>query len=106
MADEDQRMRMSEETDPKLENEADQRHRLRVLELLADGRIVLPEDKFRAALLLQHTTAIFCDGKLKSESLENYLLAHFLARSAALAGGARAWRRSLRCHSVPRPFRI
>ena len=86
MADEDQRMRQAGDTDPQAEYDADKRHRLRVLELLAEGRIVLPEDKVRAALLLQHTSAVFCDGKLKSESLENYLLAHFLARSAALAG--------------------
>lgn len=86
MADEDQRMRQAGDTDPQAEYDADKRHRLRVLELLAEGRIVLPEDKVRAALLLQHTSAVFCDGELKSESLENYLLAHFLARSAALAG--------------------
>ncbi len=86
MTDEDQRMRQAESTDPQAQFDADQRHRLRVLELLAEGRILLPEDKVRAALLLQHTNAIFCDGQLKSESLENYLLAHFLARSAALAG--------------------
>lgn len=86
MTDEDQRMRQAEGTDPQAQYDADQRHRLRVLELLAEGRILLPEDKVRAALLLQHTNAIFCDGQLKSESLENYLLAHFLARSAALAG--------------------
>lgn len=86
MADEDQRMRRAGDTDPQAQFDADQRHRLRVLELLAEGRILLPEDKMRAALLLQHTNAVFCDGQLKSESLENYLLAHFLARSAALEG--------------------
>ena len=86
MVEEDQRMRQAADADPQLEYDADKRHRARLLEWLADGRIVRPEDKCRAALLLQHTPAIFCDGKLKSESLENYLLAHFLARSAALAG--------------------
>lgn len=86
MADEDQRMRQAGDTDPQAEYDADKRHRLRVLELLAEGRILLGEDKVRAALLLQHTGAVLCDGALRSESLENYLLAHFLARSAARAG--------------------
>lgn len=86
MADEDQRMRASETTDPQIEYEADLRHRNRVLELLAEGRVRSPEDRFRAALILQHTPAVLCDGRLGSQSLENYLLAHFLAKSAAEAG--------------------
>ncbi|MCK7469734.1 MAG: hypothetical protein MZU95_02195 [Desulfomicrobium escambiense] len=59
MADEDQRMRASETTDPQIEYEADLRHRNRVLELLAEGRIRSPEDRFRAALILQHTRPSF-----------------------------------------------
>jgi hypothetical protein len=64
----------------------DDERRARVLELLAGGAVSSPQDRFNAALVLQHTGLTFCDGELKSLSAENYLLAHHLFQ-AALAGG-------------------
>lgn len=64
----------------------DDTRRKRVLELLAAGDVSTPRDKLHAALILQHTPADACDGKLKSHSPENYLLAHNLAKSAFAAG--------------------
>jgi hypothetical protein len=39
-------------------------------------------DKYRAALILQHTAAKICDGQLTSLSPENFLLAFHLSSSA------------------------
>ena len=65
---------------------SDDARRTRVLELLASGDTASPQDKFNAALVLQHTGLTFCDGEIKSLSAENYLLAHFLFKEA-MAGG-------------------
>ncbi|MCU0638769.1 MAG: hypothetical protein MUF59_02725 [Candidatus Krumholzibacteria bacterium] len=65
---------------------SDDERRRRVLELLAEGLVVTPTDKFNAGLVLQHTGLVFCGEDLKSQSVENYLLAHFLFKQA-LAGG-------------------
>ncbi len=62
----------------------------RVLELLAQGAAQTPEDKFNAALVLQHTPATFCGKRLIGRSPDNYLLAHFLARQSFEAGYADA----------------
>ncbi len=62
----------------------------RVLELLAKGAVQTPEDKFNAALVLQHTTLKFCEKRMVSDSPYNYLLAHFLARESFEAGYADA----------------
>jgi len=62
----------------------------RVLELLAQGAAQTPEDKFNAALVLQHTPATFCGKRLIGQSPDNYLLAHFLARQSFEAGYADA----------------
>lgn len=86
LAGEDQTMRGAEETDPQKTYDADQAHRRRVFELIAAGRIASAEEKFLAALLLQHTPAMVCGGTMTSESRENYLLAHFLASASAEAG--------------------
>jgi hypothetical protein len=53
-----------------------------VLEILAKGEALSAEDKFHAALILQHTGVTYCDGVLKSLSVENYLLAHHLFKQA------------------------
>ena len=57
-----------------------------VLQLLAEGNPRMPEDKFNAALVLQHTPADFCGKRLVSTSPDNYLLAHYLAKQAFEGG--------------------
>ena len=51
----------------------------RVLELLAKGAAQTPEDKFSAAIILQHTPADFCNERMVSRGAYNHLLAHYLA---------------------------
>jgi len=58
----------------------------RVLELLAKGAAQTPEDKFNAALVLQHTPLTFREGRLASESPYNYLLAYYLFWESYEAG--------------------
>ena len=53
-----------------------------VLEAVGSGKVKTPEDKFNAALVLDHTGMTFCGKKLVSVSPDNYLLAHHLAQSA------------------------
>jgi hypothetical protein len=57
-----------------------------VLSLIAQGELKVPEDKFNAALVLQHTGLTFCDKRLVGQSPDNYLLAHHLFKSAFEAG--------------------
>jgi len=64
----------------------DEARRQIVLQLIAKGKVITSEDKFNAALILQHTDLKFCDGNLVSSNPENYLLAHYLFKSA-LEGG-------------------
>ena len=59
----------------------DERRKI-VVELIGKGELRGPEDKFDAALILQHTGMTFCEGRLVSFSADNYLLAHFLFQSA------------------------
>ena len=56
--------------------------RKRVLELLAKNQIVTPQDKYNAALILQHTGMVFVGNKLTSKSVENHYLAYQLVKSA------------------------
>ena len=49
---------------------------------MGKGLITTPESKYYAALILQHTPSF----ELISVSAENYLIAHFLAKSAAESG--------------------
>jgi len=63
----------------------DDRRKL-VLELVAQGALKGPEDQFNAALILQHTGADFCEHRLISKSADNYLLAHYLFKSAYEGG--------------------
>ena len=58
----------------------------RVLELLAKGMAQTPEDKYNAAIVLQHTPADECEGRIISKGIYNYLLAHYLAREAYASG--------------------
>jgi hypothetical protein len=67
---------------------SDDERRGKVLELLAHGSVRTAQDKFNAALVLQHTGLTVCDRQLKSISAENYLLAHHLFK-AALDGGVK-----------------
>lgn len=53
-----------------------------VLAEVGKGAVKTPEDKFNAALVLQHTPMTFCDNRLVSLSPDNYLLAHYLFLSA------------------------
>jgi hypothetical protein len=57
-----------------------------VLSLIGQGELKVPEDKFNAALVLQHTPFTFCEKQLVSTSPDNYLLAHYLFKSAFEAG--------------------
>lgn len=57
-----------------------------VLALISENALKVPEDKFNAALVLQHTGLTFCDKRLVSFSPDNYLLAHHLFKSAFEAG--------------------
>jgi hypothetical protein len=64
----------------------DEERRIQVLSLIAQGAVVTPEDRFNAALVLQHTELKFCEKDLVSTSPENYLLAHYLFKSAYESG--------------------
>jgi len=57
-----------------------------VLSAIGEGELKTPEDKFNAALVLQHTGLTYCDKQLVSKSPDNYLLAHNLFKSAFEAG--------------------
>lgn len=66
--------------------QSDDARREHVLRIIATGGAVTAQDKFNAALVLQHTGLTFCEGQLKSLSAENYLLAHFLFKEAMHGG--------------------
>ena len=77
LAEEDQIVR----TGTKVTRTDEDRRKL-VLQLIAMGKMNTSEDKFNAALVLQHTGLKFCDGNLVSSSPENYLLAHYLFKAS------------------------
>jgi hypothetical protein len=83
----DQKMRLNDE---KNYEGKDREHRKKVMELLVNGKIITPTDKLNAALLLQHTSAIYCNNELKSHSPENFLLAYILSKSAYDTGEIKA----------------
>ncbi|MGV3591554.1 MAG: DUF6624 domain-containing protein [Gammaproteobacteria bacterium] len=64
----------------------DETRRLRVLQLLAEGRVATADDRYHAAMILQHTPQGMVGTETASKSAENYLLAHFLAKAAAESG--------------------
>ncbi|MCE1228616.1 MAG: hypothetical protein LWX11_03900 [Firmicutes bacterium] len=82
MAQADQAVRLSGDSDP----EADDVRQKRVLSLLAEGKIQDAEAKECAALILQHSGLTFCEGALKAISVDNFLLAHLLAKGAVEQG--------------------
>jgi len=53
-----------------------------MLDQIARGLIRTPQDKFNAALVLDHSPMTFRDNKLVALSPDNYLLGHYLAKSA------------------------
>ncbi|HJP60987.1 MAG TPA: hypothetical protein VJ865_13350, partial [Gemmatimonadaceae bacterium] len=57
-----------------------------VLREIAAGRVITPEDKFNAALVLDHSPMTFRDNQLAAVSPDNYLLGHYLANDAFEAG--------------------
>jgi hypothetical protein len=57
-----------------------------VLSLIGQGELKTQEDKFNAALVLDHTPFTYCEKRLVSTSPDNYLLAHHLFKSAFEAG--------------------
>ena len=57
-----------------------------VLHEIADGRVVTPEDRFFAALVLDHSPMTFRGDTLIAVSPDNYLLGHYLADGAFEAG--------------------
>jgi hypothetical protein len=57
-----------------------------VLQLLAQGAVTTPQDRFNAGLVLQHTPLDFCGEHMLSKSADNYLLAHYLAEQSFEAG--------------------
>ena len=61
-----------------------------ILHEIALGRINTPEDKVNAALILDHSPMTFRDNKLMAKSPDNYLLAHYLAKSAFDSGYRKA----------------
>lgn len=63
----DQEMRSNDTLDME---PIDKTHRQRVMDLLANSKIITTQDKFNAALILQHTALIFCNEKLISVSPE------------------------------------
>jgi len=83
---EDQAVRLEEK---KVTRDDNDRIKL-VLTLLAKGAAQTPEDKYNAAMVLQHTPATACEGRLVSISAYNYLLAHYLATEAFEGGFERA----------------
>lgn len=60
----------------------DKKHREQIFQLLAENKLVTPKDKVRAAWILQHTAARYCDGEITSLSPENFLLAYQLSSAA------------------------
>ena len=70
-------------TDTVILENYDKIHREKIFELLANYGVKTPIDKYRSALILQHTAAKICDGQITSISSENFLLA-FKLSSAAL----------------------
>lgn len=71
--------KLDAETDTvNLEN-YDKIHREQIFRLLAENKVLTNMDKIRAAWILQHTEAKFCEGELKSISPENFLLAYKLS---------------------------
>jgi hypothetical protein len=61
-----------------------------VLQRLASGEVKSGKDRLHAGLILQHTPLEMKDGKLRSKSADNYLLAHYLFLRAMAEGESAA----------------
>ena len=57
-----------------------------VLAQIGQGAVKTPEDQVNAAIVLEHTGLTFCEKRLVGKSPDNYMLAHYLAKSAFEAG--------------------
>ena len=57
-----------------------------VLSLIGQMEVRTAEDKFNAALVLDHTPFTYCEKRLVSTSPDNYFLAHHLFKGAFEAG--------------------
>jgi len=73
---------LDEKTDTVILENYDKIHRNKIFEMLANNLVKTPIDKFRAALILQHTAGKICEGQLTSISPENFLLAYHLSSNA------------------------
>nr|WP_315153494.1 hypothetical protein [uncultured Flavobacterium sp.] len=62
----------------------DKKHREQIFQFLAENKIITPNDKLKAAWILQHTAGKICEGELTSLSPENFLLAYKLSSSALM----------------------
>lgn len=82
--------------------EHDKVHRQRIFELLAENQVLTPMDKIRAAWILQHTAAKFCNGELTSLSPENFLLAYQLSSNALAHLNAINDTATIRKENIPR----
>lgn len=83
MYEEDLRIRaLDEKTDTINLEQYDKVHREKIFELLANNQVQTPMDKYRSALILQHTAAKICEGEITSFSPENFLLAFHLSTAA------------------------
>jgi hypothetical protein len=86
LAQQDQAVRMLPPEEAAKVDWHDDDHVQLVLEFLAKGTVQTPEDKFYAALILNHTPLGFCEGRLVAKSPYNFLLAHYLAKQSFEAG--------------------
>lgn len=80
----------------------DKKHREQIFQLLANNQLQTPKDKVRAAWILQHTAAKYCDGELTSLSPENFLLAYQLSVAALNELTAQNDTATIRQQNVPR----
>jgi hypothetical protein len=80
----------------------DSKHREQIFQLLAENKVLTSMDKIRAAWILQHTAARFCEGELTSISPENFLLAYSLSMSALSQLEAENDTATIKKASVPR----
>lgn len=85
---EDQEARTIDSDEPM--GPGDLERRKRVFDLLAKGAVVTAEDKFRAAMILNHTSLKFCGDEIVSGNPENYYLGHQLAQEAMAMGYSEA----------------
>jgi hypothetical protein len=86
LAQQDQAVRMLPPEEAHKVDWHDDDHVQLVLEFLAKGTVQTPEDKYYAALILDHTPLTFCEGRVVAKSPYNFLLAHYLARQSFEAG--------------------